>query len=80
MRLSASKNSPYYNPWAALKARVYLDGVEIHHITEACEEDGWVDQYILDDAGHPKVWDGRFETQRLHGAVQIHVPPTPRHL
>lgn len=71
MRLSADVNSPFYRPIAD-RATVTVDGVAVENVTEADEEDGWVEIVASDDNGSCVVGaDAMLVVYRLTGNVRI---------
>ena len=51
MRLSANKNSKYYDEDLVSKVKVYLDGKYIVDATEADDIEGWVEYLKKDENG-----------------------------
>ena len=87
MRLSADRNSPYYNRRLIGQVAVYLDGLICTNVWEFDEEGGFVEYMVLDDHGKPIRRPTRvgepphplvFQTARRYGRVNVVVLP-PRH-
>jgi hypothetical protein len=87
MRLSASPDSPHYDPHRSLYAKVFLDGKQVSDAFEADDGqdsngEGWVRRYVTDPAtGAIATFNsgGRIEfmEETLRGRVEIYLPTAP---
>lgn len=70
MRLSADKNSKYYNE-ELVTSKVYLDNNPISHAFEADDVEGWVECCKLDKSGAPYATDNEIATEKLYGSIEF---------
>lgn len=63
-----------FRPEGAEHIRVLLDGVELDNVISANEEAGEVTRYRIIISGHIYALNGFFQTETLHGKVQIIMP------
>ncbi len=73
MRLSASDDSPFYNPELAENADVLLNGEPHFLVVEANEDDGWIDILARDRDGNYIVDGDRVRLRRVYGDVRIEI-------
>lgn len=81
MRVSGKKDSPYYIGQPPYPT-ILFNGEPVPKVIEACEEEGWILKYVLNEKGHivpdktvPGLWPALTET--LRGTVRIVFPNEP---
>jgi hypothetical protein len=58
-----------------VRAKVWLDGVQVKAAQAADDVAGWVDGYALDEFGSLKIVNGKLVPERWHGQVRIELLP-----
>ncbi len=75
MRLSMDESDPGYNPYIAIRAKTYLNGIEFNDCITADEELGEVIAFARDGAGLMIGPDDKPVTEIRRGTVKILVAP-----
>lgn len=67
LRLAADPTHPWYDNRWVWRARVFLDGHELHRVTVVDAVEGWAEMHL----DPPVIVDGRMQTIRVKGSIQI---------
>ena len=82
MRLSANKDSPFFDREMALVTHVFVDGKFHSLVVEFDSENGWADVIARDEKGRVIVEGDHAKIERLHGKItyRCHGEPDANHL
>lgn len=53
--------------------KVFLDGVEIHKVTAACPNEGWLERLVVGSDGKFVIEEDSVLTEKLYGVVRVDV-------
>ena len=74
MRISADECDRGFHP-NYMRAKVFLDGEELHYCVTADEEERIAIVYVVDEVGKLKIVDGLIVRTTRVGDVKIVIPP-----
>lgn len=63
-----------YTAWnTPPQVKVFLDDVEMQHVTAACPDGGWLERVVIDANGEMVIGGDSVVTEKLYGVVRVDV-------